>query len=128
MSGAITPLPQYAFMAWCSVKAQGHYLYNWKLWGPSKTSHVGQWKTDVECTNTENSRGEVYQQTKNGLTEQLKSNRCEQTEIQMYTDLKKANGRRPLETNTGGLDWYYHFLLNNWTRSVPNNMEHCVFS
>jgi hypothetical protein len=23
MSGAIPPLPQYAFMAWCSVKAQG---------------------------------------------------------------------------------------------------------
>jgi hypothetical protein len=28
MSGAIPPLPQYAFMAWCSVKAQGQlYLY-----------------------------------------------------------------------------------------------------
>jgi hypothetical protein len=28
MRGAITPLPQYAFMAWCSVKAQRHiYLY-----------------------------------------------------------------------------------------------------
>jgi hypothetical protein len=32
MSGAISPLPQYAFMAWCSVKAQGQlyllpYLY-----------------------------------------------------------------------------------------------------
>jgi hypothetical protein len=28
MSGAITPFPQYAFMAWCPVKAQGQlYLY-----------------------------------------------------------------------------------------------------
>jgi hypothetical protein len=28
MSGAIPPLPQYAFMAWCSVKIQGQlYLY-----------------------------------------------------------------------------------------------------
>jgi hypothetical protein len=28
MSGAIPPLPQYAFMAWCSAKAQGQlYLY-----------------------------------------------------------------------------------------------------
>jgi hypothetical protein len=28
MSGAIPPLLQYAFMAWCSVKAQGQlYLY-----------------------------------------------------------------------------------------------------
>jgi hypothetical protein len=28
MSGAIHPLPQYAFIAWCSVKAQGQlYLY-----------------------------------------------------------------------------------------------------
>jgi hypothetical protein len=28
MSGAIPPLPQYAFMAWCLVKAQGQlYLY-----------------------------------------------------------------------------------------------------
>jgi hypothetical protein len=28
MSGAIPPLSQYAFMAWCSVKAQGQlYFY-----------------------------------------------------------------------------------------------------
>jgi len=27
MRGAKLPLPQYVFMAWCSVKAQGHYLY-----------------------------------------------------------------------------------------------------
>jgi hypothetical protein len=28
MSGAILPLPQYAFMAWCLFKAQGQlYLY-----------------------------------------------------------------------------------------------------
>jgi hypothetical protein len=28
MCGAISPLPHYAFMAWCSVKAQGQlYLY-----------------------------------------------------------------------------------------------------
>jgi hypothetical protein len=28
MSGTIPPLSQYAFMAWCSVKAQGHlYIY-----------------------------------------------------------------------------------------------------
>jgi hypothetical protein len=28
MNGAILSLPQYAFMAWCSVKAQGQlYLY-----------------------------------------------------------------------------------------------------
>jgi hypothetical protein len=28
MSGAIPPFPQYAFMAWCSVKAQEQlYLY-----------------------------------------------------------------------------------------------------
>jgi hypothetical protein len=28
MSGAVPPLPQYAFMAWCSVKAQGQlYIY-----------------------------------------------------------------------------------------------------
>jgi hypothetical protein len=27
MSRAIPPLPQYAFMAWCSVKAQGHFTF-----------------------------------------------------------------------------------------------------
>jgi hypothetical protein len=35
MSGAIPPLPQYAFMAWCLVKAQGQtylfYLYNFRI-------------------------------------------------------------------------------------------------
>jgi hypothetical protein len=32
MSGAIPPFPQYAFMAWCSVKkAQGKlYLFIWE--------------------------------------------------------------------------------------------------
>jgi hypothetical protein len=33
MSGAILPLPQFAFMVWCSVKAQGHlYLYLFTLY------------------------------------------------------------------------------------------------
>jgi hypothetical protein len=27
MTGAIPPLPQYAFMTWCLVKAQGLYLF-----------------------------------------------------------------------------------------------------
>jgi hypothetical protein len=27
MSGAIPPLPQYSFMAWCSVKAQGQLYF-----------------------------------------------------------------------------------------------------
>jgi hypothetical protein len=27
MCGAIPPLPQYVFMAWCSLNAQGLYLY-----------------------------------------------------------------------------------------------------
>jgi hypothetical protein len=27
MGGAVPPLPQCAFMAWCLVKAQGLYLY-----------------------------------------------------------------------------------------------------
>jgi hypothetical protein len=36
MSETIPPLPQYAFMAWCSVKAQGQlylylYLYLYKV-------------------------------------------------------------------------------------------------
>jgi hypothetical protein len=36
MNGAIHPLPQYAFMAWCLVKAQGQlYLYLYlTLWKP----------------------------------------------------------------------------------------------
>jgi hypothetical protein len=31
MSGAIPPLPQYTFMAWCLVKAQGQlYQFFWR--------------------------------------------------------------------------------------------------
>jgi hypothetical protein len=42
MSGAIPPLPQYAFMAWCSVKAQGQpYL----LW--NKEELPQQWKEPI---------------------------------------------------------------------------------
>jgi hypothetical protein len=37
MSGAIPPFPQYAFMAWCLVKAQGQlYLF----------------KVDIQCSNS----------------------------------------------------------------------------
>jgi hypothetical protein len=31
MNGAIPPLPQYSFMAWCSVKAQGQLLCSFHL-------------------------------------------------------------------------------------------------
>jgi hypothetical protein len=35
MSGAIPPLPEYASMAWCSVKAQGQlYIYLYSLLCP----------------------------------------------------------------------------------------------
>jgi len=32
MSGAISLLPQYAFMAWCLVKAQGQLISEWFRW------------------------------------------------------------------------------------------------
>jgi len=36
MSGTVTPFPQYAFMAWCSAKAQGQLyilpFYNTVKW------------------------------------------------------------------------------------------------
>jgi len=31
MSKAVPPIPQYAFMAWCSVKVQGNFTFiKWK--------------------------------------------------------------------------------------------------
>jgi hypothetical protein len=43
MSGAIPPLPQYAFMAWCSVKAQGqlYLLYIMKELTAFLVAHEG---------------------------------------------------------------------------------------
>jgi hypothetical protein len=39
MSGAVHPLSQYAFMAWCSVKAQGQlYLYLMSVHGIHKVN------------------------------------------------------------------------------------------
>jgi hypothetical protein len=32
MRGNILPLPQYAFMAWCSAKARGHLLKSKELY------------------------------------------------------------------------------------------------
>jgi len=43
MSGAIPPLPQYAFMSWCSVKVQGQltfYLYIYYRYGIGKLNVV----------------------------------------------------------------------------------------
>jgi hypothetical protein len=41
MLGAIPPLPLYAFMAWCSVKAQGQlYLYFYAMeYSPSREAN-----------------------------------------------------------------------------------------
>jgi hypothetical protein len=42
MSGDIPPLPQYAFMAWCSVKAQGQlYLFTITLYPCSEEPATG---------------------------------------------------------------------------------------
>jgi hypothetical protein len=41
MSGAIPPLPQYTFMAWCSVKAQGLQLYYESL-------EIERWRTKTD--------------------------------------------------------------------------------
>jgi hypothetical protein len=42
MSGAIPPLPQYAFMAWCSVKAQGQ-LYLYFSYENLRVARIAQW-------------------------------------------------------------------------------------
>jgi hypothetical protein len=46
MSGAIHPLPQYAFMAWCFVKARGQFYLNFKAtdaWIPSSAEIKHVW-------------------------------------------------------------------------------------
>jgi hypothetical protein len=53
MSGAVPPLPQYAFVAWCSVKAQGQlYLC---LLPERKAGLVGPghvWEDDIDQLRT----------------------------------------------------------------------------
>jgi len=50
MHGAIPPLPQYAFMEWCAVKAQGQlYLFTLLYLLPNKQSC---YKQDNRCKNT----------------------------------------------------------------------------
>jgi hypothetical protein len=44
MSGAIPPFPQYVFMAWCSVKAQGQlYLLPFTLFTWNHLGHLSLW-------------------------------------------------------------------------------------
>jgi hypothetical protein len=47
MSGAIPPLPEYAFMAWFSVKAQGQLYLHFTVWGNIKHSTNGDYKLYV---------------------------------------------------------------------------------
>jgi len=46
MPGAIPPLPQYTFMAWCLVKAEGHlYLLPLPKWKTNQIGYVkGKWR------------------------------------------------------------------------------------
>jgi hypothetical protein len=54
MSGAIPLLPQYAFMAWCSVKAQGQFTFTFennivrRIFGPRGHKGSGGWGK-VKC-------------------------------------------------------------------------------
>jgi hypothetical protein len=52
MSGAIPPLPQYAFMVWCLVKAQGQiyfylFLPDWVFYELCKLHNVYKMSKDV---------------------------------------------------------------------------------
>jgi hypothetical protein len=67
MRGAILPLPQYAFVAWCSVKAQGQlYLpYEWDKWKHRKSLRLNAivfWsnKTYREGVNIRRFRDSVF--------------------------------------------------------------------
>jgi hypothetical protein len=54
MSGAIHPLPQYAFMVWCSVKAQGQlYLYNDRINRANKMFERSEKSVNKTCHNKE---------------------------------------------------------------------------
>jgi hypothetical protein len=49
MSGTIPPLPQYAFMTWCSVKAQGQlYLYLYWMGTIIRPKLVIYWRNFVD--------------------------------------------------------------------------------
>jgi len=53
MIGAINPLPQYAFMAWCLVKAQGLYLftfYPFVLHAPPISSSLTDYPNNIWCS------------------------------------------------------------------------------
>jgi hypothetical protein len=43
MRGAIPPLPQYASMAWCSVKAQGQLYFTLQLHSVYKMKEMGKY-------------------------------------------------------------------------------------
>jgi hypothetical protein len=72
MSGAILPLPQYAFMAWCSVKVQGQlystlllYKYHMIKTHDLKTSsflNCSICNPNLQCNQTDLSytRGTIY--------------------------------------------------------------------
>jgi hypothetical protein len=47
MPGAISPLPQYAFMAWCSVKTQGLYLFYLYLILLDEDGMSGTWEQEM---------------------------------------------------------------------------------
>jgi hypothetical protein len=61
MHGAITPFPQHAFMTWCSVKAQGLYLYLYPT-----IINIGTWRDHKKAHNMSRDR-KVPRMTVNSL-------------------------------------------------------------
>jgi hypothetical protein len=58
MSGAIPPLPKYAFMAWCSIKAQGHlYFYCPIIHMDRLKETIQSLRYDLECYRYSNLSG-----------------------------------------------------------------------
>jgi hypothetical protein len=69
MSGAINPLPQYAFMAWCLVKAQGQlYLFIYANYGTTVWVCVPNKEAKLNVINLKNSSGPTTWGLGEGLT------------------------------------------------------------
>jgi hypothetical protein len=61
MSGAIPPLTQYAFMAWCLVKAQGYFTFTFTL--GKRVVRMGADVTDTESYQMVGSSSSIFSST-----------------------------------------------------------------
>jgi hypothetical protein len=115
MRGAIPPLPQYSFMAWCSVKIQGHLYFFFPL---ASTVLIGSWPSLMDFSIHRHLVGLLGWGI--GPTQDLYRNTGQHnTETRRHTSMPRAGFEPAISMFISLFIYFDRFYFNFTASSVP---------